>query len=264
MNRILCLLAFCLGFSIQAIAREELLEISGRNGVKVKTLLTWQAETKPQLVVILLPGGKGDYQFNATPDGITMIRSQRLPNRLRPLLLQRNAASLMVDAPSDMPEMEDDFRASDAHLTDLKAVVAEAGKRFPGVPIVVVGHSNGSMSATYLTAAVPQQLAGAILIDGRLAKRIWFGDGLSKYDWNKIKIPLLLIHHRKDDCYATPYQGSEDVAKRVPRFELLTINPEGSKATGGCSYDGTHNLVGQETVVADAIVRWAGKQSGKR
>ena len=263
MSRILWLLVFCLGFSAQAAAKEELLEISSRNGVKVKTLLTWQPETRPQLVVILLPGGKGDYSFNTTSAGITMIRGQRLPNRLRPLLLQRSAASLMVDAPSDMPEMDDDFRASAAHLTDLKAVVAEANKRFPGVPIVVVGHSNGSMSATYLAAAAPQQLIGSILIDGRLAKRFWFGDGLSKYDWNKIKIPLLLIHHRKDDCYATPYQGSEEVAKRVPRFELLVIDPPGSKAAGGCTYESTHNLLGQEAVVADAIVRWAEKQSKK-
>ncbi|MBS1198577.1 MAG: alpha/beta fold hydrolase [Proteobacteria bacterium] len=263
MSRILCLLVLCLGFLTQAAAKDELLEISGRNGVKVKTLLTWQPETKAQLVVILLPGGKGDYRFSASVSGISMIREQRLPNRLRPLLLQRNVASLMVDAPSDMPEMDDDFRASASHLTDLKAVVVEANKRFPGAPIVVVGHSNGSMSATYLAAATPQQLIGAILIDGRLAKRIWFGDGLSKYDWNRIKIPLLLIHHRKDDCYATPYQGSEEVAKRVPRFELLVIDPPGSKATGGCTYESTHNLLGQEAVVADAIVRWAEKQLKK-
>lgn len=262
MGRIL-LLALAVFFSTSLSAKEELLESASR-GVKIKSLLTWEPASKPQLLVLLLPGGKGDYRFASTAAGITMIRGERLPNRLRPLLLQKGVASLMVDAPDDRPEMDDDFRASPEHLSDLKAVLAEAGKRFPHVPVVVVGHSNGSLSATYLTAATAGQISGTVLIAGRLSKRFWFGDGLSQYDWNRIKSPLLMIHHRKDDCYATPYQGAEETARRVPRFELLTINPEGSKATGGCSYEGTHNLVGQEMQVAEAIVTWAAKLQGRR
>lgn len=243
-----------------AVAKEELLELSARPDTKLKVLLTYEPDTKPNFVVINLPGGRGDFHFAAAPTGIQMINEARLPNKLRPLLLERGAASLTMDSPSDQLKMDDAFRKSDAHLTDLKAVLATAETRFPAVPVIVVGHSNGTMSATYLTAGAPSQVRATVLISGRLVWTEKFGDALNKFDWDKIRTPLLLLHHKNDDCYATPYSGSQALASR---FELQTIAPEGELPTGGCTFAGTHNLVGQEKTVADAILAWARKQTAR-
>ena len=67
-------------------------------------------------------------------------------------------------------------------------------------------------------------------------------------------MPLTLVHHKKDDCFFTPYSGAAELVAKVARFNLVTIDPEGSLASGGCgTSNGTHNLLGQEAAVADAI-----------
>lgn len=67
-------------------------------------------------------------------------------------------------------------------------------------------------------------------------------------------MPLTLVHHKKDDCFFTPYSGAAELVAKVARFDLVTIDPEGSLASGGCgTSNGTHNLLGQEAAVADAI-----------
>lgn len=78
--------------------------------------------------------------------------------------------------------MDDAFRGGKDHLADLKAVLAASAARFPAVPVVVVGHSNGSMSATYLAAGAPDQLKSVILVAARLVPTRSAGDGLSKFE----------------------------------------------------------------------------------
>lgn len=240
----------------RAQTREELLELSGRPGATFRALQTDDPKSAPRLVALLLPGGFGEFRFEAASNGVAMINAARLPNRLRALLLERGIASLMLDSPTDRPKIDDAFRGSSEHLDDLRAAVASIGQRFPGAPILVVGHSNGSMSAAHFAAAVPERIAGSVLVAGRFVELPRFGEALARFDWARVTGPLLLIHHRSDGCFATPFRGSAELAQRVPRFELVAIGADGDRPAGGCTYDGTHNLFGHEAVVADAIAAW--------
>ena len=257
-------LLLCAGTLSNACAKEELLDFSGRADTGFKAIHTFEPNTKPAFVALLLPGGKGDFRFQSADGGIAMINAGRLPNPLRALLLQRGAASYLVDAPSDMSELIDDFRSGPKHLDDLKAVLADAAKRYPGIPVVAIGHSNGSISAAHLGASAPQQVNGVVLINGRLnwvnyTDQFFNGAGLTGFNWDKITMPLALVHHKKDDCFATQYSGAAKLADNVTRFELVTVDPEGSSATGKCGYESTHNMSGQEATVADSIVNWVKK-----
>lgn len=253
------LLVLLTGMSLSAGAEEALVEIRSREGVSVKALVTYPAEARPEAVVILLAGGKGDYRFSAGAEGVGMINGARLPNRLRPLLLQRGFASWMVDSPSDMPEMLDGFRRSASHLADLRAVLADAARRYPGVPVVVVGHSNGTQSAALLAADAGESVAGVVLIAGRLVPHPILGEALSSFRWDEVKAPLLLMHHKHDDCFATPYSGAERLAEAHPRIQLLTIGAD-ARPHGGCTYEGTHNLAGDENIVAGLLADWIRQQ----
>ena len=139
--------------------------------------------------------------------------------------------------------------------------VLDAARRFPNVPVIVIGHSNSTQSAAYVAAVEQKKIQGIVLIEGRFAwinynDKFFDGNGLSKFDWSSIKVPVLIIQHRKDDCFAMPYEAAAKVAEHNRAFQFVTIDPPGSVATGECTYKGTHNLVGQETVVADDMLDW--------
>ena len=249
-------------------AAEELHKLSARVGTSVQALLTYDATRPVALVAILLPGGTGDYEFQEKSGAVAMKNAERLPNKMRALLLERSVASLMVDAPSDRPRIDDGFRSSSEHMVDLRAVVALAGARFPGIPVMVVGHSNGSMSAAWLAATAPELVKASVLVAPRLTwnafRNEYIGqEGLSRFDWERITQPLLLVHHRKDGCPFTPYSGSAALAEKVKRFQLVTLDPPGPLTVGQCDYTGTHNLAGQEAAVAEAIVAWARQQTSR-
>lgn len=256
--------------SIHPHAKEELIAFDTRN-TKARALLTYETGKAPPFIAVMIPGGKGDFRFKPTPDGISMVNETRLQNRLRPLLLQRGIASALLDAPDDNPEMRLSYRESAEHLADLKAALAEIEKRFPGVPLVLIGHSIGSWSAVYLTAVVPKKIAATVLVESVLVggdvlnlydanKKI--GDGLSAYDWNKVTKPLMLIHHKKDDCIASPYAPAFELSQRIKRIRLLAIDTEKEVSTGYCG-SGPHNLDEHEVLVADSIMRWVAQQKIK-
>lgn len=266
-RKVLALLV-CILWMTAAHAAEELHKLSARAGTSVQALLTYDTARPVALVAILLPGGLGDYEFQEQSGTVAMKNGARLPNRMRTLLLERAVASLMVDAPSDRSRIDDGFRSSPEHLADLRAVVALAGTRFPGVPVVVIGHSNGSISAAWFAAAAQELVKAIVLVAPRLTWH-WFSnqhigqDGLSRFDWERITQPMLLVHHRYDGCLITPYNGSAALANKVKRFHLVTIDPAGPMVLGGCDYTGTHNLVGHEAAVTEAIVAWARQQTGR-
>ena len=65
----------------------------------------------------------------------------------------------VMDAPSDQPSgMDDDFRLGSAHAEDIGKVVADLKKRFPGLPVFLVGTSRGTISA----ASAGQRLGTAV------------------------------------------------------------------------------------------------------
>lgn len=246
-----------------AHAGEELLELSARENASLKVILTEDKGTRPHAVALLLPGGQGDFRFEATPNGIKMIKGERLPNRLRPLLLERGIASYLVDSPSDMPLMPDAFRSSPQHMADLQVLLDDANKRFPNVPVFVVGHSNGTMSAAPFASAATARIAGTALIAPRLIAHPALGPALTQFDWSRLDHALLLIHHRKDACFATLYRASADLAQRDTRFELLSLDKEGMAPNPDCNFTGAHNIVGQEQEVADGLAAWIKKTINK-
>jgi len=258
---LLVLVSIATLFASSAFAKDELLDFSARKDTSFKAILTYNPDQPPTFVAVLLPGGKGDFHFKVEGGGIKMINEERLPNRLRPLLLERGGASYLVDSPSDTQELTDRFRTGREHVADVEAVLDDAAKRFPGTQVLVVGHSNGSESAAYIAAAEQKKIQGVVLISGRYAwvnynDKFFDGNGLSKFDWSSIKEPVLMIHHKKDDCFATPYDAAEKVARHNGAFTFITIDPSGSSATGECTYKGTHNLAGQESVIADDVANW--------
>ena len=69
--------------------------------------------------------------------------------------MKRGIVTAVIDAPSDQrggKGMTDEFRFSKEHLADVQAVIGDLSRRFPCLPIFLVGTSWGSISAASLGA----------------------------------------------------------------------------------------------------------------
>lgn len=75
----------------------------------------------------------------------------------------------------------------------------------------------------------------------------------------KITQPVLLVHHKKDDCYVCPYKGMKRVMKKLKnalKIELLTYEDGDNLPGKPCKALTYHGLLGIEPRVANDITAW--------
>jgi hypothetical protein len=76
---------------------------------------------------------------------------------------------------------------------------------------------------------------------------------LAAFDWSKIKLPLLLVHHVDDGCTWTPYR---DAARLAKRFPLVSVEGGKPAESGPCDPLAQHGFYGREPETVDAIAAW--------
>jgi len=123
----------------------------------------------PQVIALLFPGGGGSIRLRSE-DGQIKFASGNFLVRTRGEFVKRGVVAAVLDAPSDQQAgwgMTDEFRFGEEHLTDVRAVLADLGRRFPGLPFFLVGTSRGSVSAASLGARIDRGVAGVVLKEGK-------------------------------------------------------------------------------------------------
>jgi hypothetical protein len=251
------LLALLLGTILSwEILAQELVTLQTRPGVTLAFFVANMGERKPEAVALLLAGGGGNINLRREDGQIRFQQGNFLP-RSRREFIRNGVLPVILDNPSDQRSgggMADNFRAGAAHATDVRAVVAEMKKRHPGLPVFVVGTSRSTVSAAYLALALDPELAGAVLTSS-----LFFGDirrrspALAGFNWTKVKVPLLLVHHEDDGCGATPYFEAERLARRFP---LVKVNGGKPPESGPCDPLAQHGFYGKEAETVDAIAAW--------
>jgi len=180
--------------------------------------------------------------------------------RSRGEFTKRGVIAAVVEAPSDQQRnwgMTDEFRLGKEHFTDISMVVADLIKRFPTLPVFLVGTSRGSVSAAALSARFGGELSGAVLTasmfrqSGRQSKEP--GPGLSRFDFSTIKVRLLFVHHVSDHCAVTPYG---DAARFAEAHSLITVFGGSSPQSDPCDAFSAHGFFGKESEAIAETVNW--------
>jgi hypothetical protein len=241
-----------------AFAQQEIVTLATRSGVTQSYFLT-SIPKDLQAVAVLFPGSGGSIQLRSE-NGKPRFNQGNFLVRSRAEFIKGGVAAALIDAPSDQQSgwgMSDEFRLGDAHLTDIGAVVDDLNKRFPGVPLFLVGTSRGTISAAALGAKLGHRTAGAVLTSTmfRQAPRRSNepGPGLSKFDFATIKIPLLLVHHVSDQCGSTPYSEAARLSDKYPLISVFGGQPPQS---GPCEAFSQHGYLGKEPETVEQIVNW--------
>jgi pimeloyl-ACP methyl ester carboxylesterase len=241
-------------------AAQQVADLPTRPGVTVRVLAV-PPSGRPSAAAILFTGGSGAANIPDRPGpgwgGNFLVRT-------RALFAARGVYAVVIDAPSDHRGGLGAFRITEEHAQDIAAVVAEVKRRVPNVPVWLIGTSNGTMSAADGGARLPPgTIAGIVLTSTvtRAGRPTSEGGGTSvlNVDLARIRVPVLLVHHRDDACVASPYSGAESLRGRLgssPRVELIGLSGGDSPRSGPCDPFAAHGFLGIEDQAVGAIVGW--------
>ncbi len=251
--------ALCLvvGLSLPgALFAQEMVTLQPRPGAKLAFFVANMGARQPRAVALLLSGGGGNINLRMEQGQVRFNQGNFLP-RSRREFIRNGVLPVILDNPSDQQRgegMSDGFRASAQHVADMRAVLAEMHKRHPGLPVFVVGTSRSTLAAAYLGGALQGEIAGVVLTSS-----LFYSDqrarfpALAGYDWSKVKVPMLFVHHGDDACGATPYFEAKRLASRYP---LITVHGGKLPESGPCDPLHNHGFYGKEAETVDAIAAW--------
>lgn len=258
MKRLWILLTLLLPFG--APSAEDIITLSTRGGVTQSYLLAVPEATKPRAVAILFPGGAGNTDLERESARKVLDRGNFLV-RSRRLLAAAGVVAAVMDAPSDRASgMDDEFRLEEAHAGDIGKVIADLRKRYPGLPLFLVGTSRGTLSAASGGRRLGKAVDGVVLT-ATLFLATPQQPGLSRFDFSAIPSPLLFVHHVNDGCTYTPYSSAKRIADRYP---LVTVSGGSPAQSKPCEAMSEHGFLGRETATIEAIVNWMLKQPYNR
>ena len=227
-----------------------------RPGVTLSFFIANMGQVKPQAVALLLIGGDGNINLRMERGQVRFNQGNFLP-RARREFIRNGVLPVILDNPSDQqarPGMSDGFRTSAQHVADLRAVLAEVKKRYPGRPVFIVGTSRSTLSAAHFGAALEGEIGGVVLTSS-----IFYSDqrarfpALAGHDWSKVKVPMLFVHHGDDACGATPYHEAQRLGRRFP---LVTVKGGKPAESPPCEPLAQHGFYGKEAETVDAIAGW--------
>ena len=231
-------------------------DIPTRPGVTQRILLL--GPDNPKAAVILFPGGHGGLRISS--DGGFQWGEGNFLVRTRDGFAAQGLLVAVVDAPSDRqsPPYLNKFRQTPEHVADIKAVIAWL-KQQARVPVWLVGTSRGTQSAAFIaTQLAPADggpdglvLTSTILSDDK-------GRPVPDMELNKIGVPVLVVHHKRDGCKHCAYAGIPhlmDKLSAAPKKELLTF--DGGRTRGDpCEAMAYHGFNGIEKDVVATIAQW--------
>jgi len=258
MKRLLLMLLLSLPFG--APSAEDIITLPTRGGATQSYLLTAPDKDKARAVAILFPGGAGRVDLERETARTVLDRGNFLV-RSRRLLAASGIAAAVMDAPSDRASgMDDEFRLEEAHAEDIGRVIADLRKRFPGLPVFLVGTSRGTLSAASGGRRLGKAVDGVVLT-ATLFLATRQQPGLSRFDFGSIPSPLLFVHHVNDGCAYTPYASARRLSERFP---LVTVSGGSPAMSKPCEAMSEHGFLGREAATIEAIANWMLKQPYSR
>jgi len=212
----------------------------------------------PKSAVILFPGGHGGLQV--TSNGSFKWGEGNFLVRTKDMFAAQGLLVAIVDAPSDRqnPPYLSGFRQTPEHVADIKAVIAWL-KQQAKVPVWLVGTSRGTQSAAFIATQLPVADGGP---NGLVLTSTMLSDNKGRpvpdMDLNKIAIPVLVVHHKRDGCKHCTYSELPRLMDKLsasPRKELLTF--DGGQDRGDpCEAFAYHGFNGIERDVVAKVAEW--------
>ena len=140
------------------------------------------------------------------------------------MLRDKGLITAIIDGPTDQCcSLHDGFRGSEDHAKDVAAVIAFLRKEY-GLPVWLIGSSRGTNSVANAAVRLqrPKGPDGIVLTSTMLEDNST-GDQVLEYDLDEIRIPVVIAHHRRDDCHLTPPDNVDDLVDALKNAKILAV-----------------------------------------
>jgi len=239
-----------LAWAVVAQAEGMRLDVPTREGVV--TPVFWEAAQAPKATVLLIPGGGGG--FGKVEEGRPTSRNFLV--RAMGEFVARGYNVAIFGKPSDVADLGYAERTSDAHMTDIRQVLAAVRQKSP-LPIWLVGTSRGTVSGAAAAIRLQGEIAGLVLTSSIVA---WDKTGaVPRQDLAAIRVPVLVVHHAKDQCKQTLPRDVGYIMKGLtaaPVKKLVMVDG-GADPTGDvCEAMHWHGFIGMEAQAVRLITDW--------
>ncbi len=236
-------------------AAERAETVATRGDVTISFVAT-TPNTAPKVAAILFAGGNGKlklWQGNGVQSGNFLVRS-------RQLFADRGVFTVTVDVASDQRDGGlNDLRDGNDHRMDIAALVRWIRQQTTA-PLWLIGTSRGTVSVAHLASSLPPgSVDGAVFTasvtepSGRRSANVYDAD------IDRIEIPALIVHHKRDDCSVTPARAVPGFAAKLrnaAKVGTLLFDGGDDPKSGPCQAQSAHGFLGIESKVVDGIVGW--------
>ena len=230
---------------VEAFVKEDTVFLPTRPGVILPFVVSFNEDSPTEAVAILFAGSSGN---------VGIVKDQPVTNgnflvRSRKIFVQNHLATVVVDCPSDNKSgMSTAFRTGKDHATDIGMVVDEMSKKFPGIPVFLIGTSKGTISAAYLADKLEGKIKGVVLTSSVYSE--------IPIPPKKLSVPVLLVHNTDDGCPSSPGSSAKMTSKMYD-YPLILVHG-GSSAIGraACEPFSPHGYLNKEEATIESIANW--------
>ncbi|MEY2685594.1 MAG: hypothetical protein RJA09_2739 [Pseudomonadota bacterium] len=233
-----------------AQAQGTLFRVPTRAGVVVPVL--WESTPDAQATVVLFPGGSGG--FGRVEAG--RATGQNFLVRSAHHFLAHGYNVAVLGRPSDTPDLGYPDRVSDAHMADVRAVLAFVQTQSVA-PVWLVGTSRGSVSVAAAAIHIPTGIAGVVLASSVVSPQK--PEAVPLQDLAAIRVPVLVVHHRQDACHLcapTDVPAILRGLKHAPVKKEIWVTGGGTPTGNPCEALHWHGFVGMEREAVALIAGW--------
>jgi predicted alpha/beta-hydrolase family hydrolase len=227
------------------------INVPTRPGVTVD--IFWAPIKNAKATLLLMPGGDGGYGSikGDYPTGNNFLV------RAAPGFAANGFNVAIFGESSDVGALGYEERISKQHALDINVVIDHL-RRIDPAPVWIVGTSRGTVSAVIAAIARKEPGIAGLVLSSSVTKAGHPG-AVQEQELSDIGIPVLLIHHVKDECKVCPPSGVALIAAglvNAPIKKVVMVDG-GSGPTGNpCAARHWHGFIGMEQEVVDLISKW--------
>ena len=243
-------LTLLIGHSAAFAAENSPVKIAPRPGVSL--LFYYMKQEGASASVVLLTGGAGGIGLK---DGVPTSNNFLIRSRDHFAGHKFNIA--VVGRPSDIQDLDYPSRISAEHVEDLRRVVSYL-KKDTALPVLLVGTSRGSVSATAAAIAFGNQELAGIVLTASVTNASKAG-AVPQQRLDAVRIPVLVLHHQYDACWVCrPREVPRIISglKNAPVKKLVMVDGGGDPRGDPCEALHWHGFIGMEKEAVDIIGDW--------
>jgi len=176
--------------------------------------LYWKGNNS-KAILVFIPGGNGYLDLKPTTTDRKYSFYQTLKSLTDPELTSGNLDVVLIDFPVPLQNLID--RGTNDHMVRIESVI-QFYREKSGLPIWLMGHSNGGISLTNFILFL-QKNNKTKEIAGVIASAVRNGTNFSE----PLDFPILFLHHEQDGCTNTLGSNAWNLFEKVKGFSKSDV-----------------------------------------